>query len=441
MNPITLNPTVPTSAYAMPTTAPTPGQTTIPQASNLAWDIFLSHTSSDKQWVTDLATQLEAEPLEDTPQSRKIKVFLDIWDIQAGENIVIKLNEALAQSRFAALVMTPEFFRSNWTALEWTHCVAEDPRNTRGRIIPILYRDISTDGKEAISLPAPFRALKSLDFRTPKAHRTCYVELLNRIRGLPNPRGASRQSTPGTFPQPSPTPLASQERWSADHVSELLISNFLPVDSLPARIWSAATPLLKTKQVYDAVNSGDGVIINNHRLYTFAQLSDDLCPLRKVIDPATISDKDKRDEWLADKDKGPLYTWLLNSCLRKFLEESGLARDEKERYFYPPANPASWDLTPSDFSNLSQLADKLRRPTDPLCTFLATRLSSATRQTLATFDGQGRVPTHRDDRRKAQEFCRSAPGMARASIAERPLDKPNKSEIPGRPGLFPNSAG
>src|SRR6185503_16249844 len=366
---------------------------TNPTQGEMLWDIFLSHNSADKKWVEGLAAQLEAEPLEDKPDSKTIRVFLDIWDIEAGENIVIKLNEGMAKSRFVALIMSPEFFRSNWTALEWTHCVAEDPRNTRGRIIPILYRDVSTDGKEAISFPAPFRALKHLDFRTPKSKKAFYLELLNRVRGLPTPRGVSRQPTRNTFPSPGPSPVVRPERWKADEVSELLISNLLPVVSSPARIWSAATAIRKTKDVYDEVESGDGVIIHGERLYTFAQLTDELCPLRKVVDVGTASDKDGRDEWLADKDKGRLYTWLLNSCLRKHLEEIGLEQDEKERFFFPPATPTSWTFSVRDFGNLPSLASRLRSPLDPVSTYVTARLTPATRQALQNYHGKKSDPT------------------------------------------------
>jgi len=361
----------------------------LPSAANKEWDIFLSHNDADKAWVKDLAAQLEAEPLENKPDSRRIRVFLDEWDIQVGENIVLKLNEGMSKSRFIALIMTPEFFRANWTALEWTNCVAEDPRNTRGRMIPILYRDVSLDGKEAISLPAPFRAIKSLDFRTPKSRKDFYVELLNLIRCLPQPRGESRRPTPGTFPTPGPRSIGRRERWKPDDVSELLISNLLPVSSLPAKIWSAATTLRKTREVYEQVNSGDGVIINGDRLYTFAQLSDELCPLRSVVDVSTISDKDRRDDWLANKGKGHLYTWLLNSYLRKFLEEVGLNQDEKERFFFPPGSPSSWTLSITDFADLPSLSNKLRQPNDPVSEFLSGTLTDATKQLLATYHGRG----------------------------------------------------
>jgi TIR domain len=378
----------PAPLTAQPSMAVTPslnGDT----ASGDVWDLFLSHNDADKAWVTELAAQLESEPLTDEPDSKKIRVFLDIWDIQAGQNIVTKLNEGLAKSRLVAIIMSPEFFRANWTALEWTHCVAEDPRNTRGRIIPILHRDVSLDGKEAISLPAPFRALKHLDFRTLKSRKVFYRELLNRIRGLSNPRGPRRNPTPGTFDARDPRQVFIPERWKADHVSELLVSNLLPVVSSPSRIWSGVTTLEKPTRVYQQVTSGDGVIINGGKLYTFAHLNDNLCPLRTVVDVATVSDKDKRDEWLADKDRGRLYTWLLNSYLRKYLEEVGLEQDEKGRFFFPPTKSPLWTFIPSDFNDLPSLVLRLHKPADAVSTHIGEVLSPASRQALLDFASKG----------------------------------------------------
>ena len=297
------------------------------------WDVFLSHNSADKEWVTALASRLESEPLDSSVGSRRLRVFLDIWDIPAGANIVTKLNEGMARARFLAVVMSPEFFSSNWTALEWTHWVMEDPNNTRGRILPILWRKVSLDKKESISLPAPFRAQRFLDFSTKKSARAAYRELLNRIRGLPTPRGDQRSPTP--FPATS-TRRIPVERWKADEVSELLLSNLFPVLTHPTKIWSAETKLKKPEELYEKVSIGDGVVISGGKLYTFADLSDTLCPLRPVIDLSSINDKEKREEWLADQNRGRLYTWLINAYLRKHLEMLGLQEDDKERFFFPP---------------------------------------------------------------------------------------------------------
>jgi hypothetical protein len=167
----------------------------------------------------------------------------------------------------------------------------------------------------------------------------------------------------------------------------LLISNLLPVLSCPERIWSGITSLQKTNQVYSQISTGDGVIISGGRLYTFAHLKDDLCPLRKVIDVSTITNKDMRDEWLADKDKGRLYTWLLNSCLRAYLDEVGLIQDEKGRYFFPPVKSPRWTFLSIDFNDLTLLAGKLRNPTDSVSSQISNALLRTTRNALDVYAG------------------------------------------------------
>src|ERR1051325_10051755 len=121
------------------------------------YDVFLCHNGADKPWAEVLGQRLEAETIDGSKESRKIKVFFDKWDIEGGENVVKKLGGALDSSRFVAVVMSPEFFSSEWTSMEWTDVVASDPAGRNGKFIPILLRDISLDGKGRINFPAPFK--------------------------------------------------------------------------------------------------------------------------------------------------------------------------------------------------------------------------------------------------------------------------------------------
>jgi hypothetical protein len=41
------------------------------------FDLFLSHSGTDKEWVKTLAERLEQEGIDDSPDARRIKVFLD----------------------------------------------------------------------------------------------------------------------------------------------------------------------------------------------------------------------------------------------------------------------------------------------------------------------------------------------------------------------------
>ena len=87
-------------------------------------DVFLCDNSADKEWVRRLAVRIEAETIDGLPTSRKLRVFLDEWDIDFGQNVVSRISECLATTRYFAMVMSPEFFLSGWTNLEWTSVVA-----------------------------------------------------------------------------------------------------------------------------------------------------------------------------------------------------------------------------------------------------------------------------------------------------------------------------
>jgi hypothetical protein len=66
------------------------------------YELFLSHATPDYPWVLKLAERLKALGL---------RVFLDCQDVGPGDNVVIRLSEALERSRYLALIVsrhTPE---------------------------------------------------------------------------------------------------------------------------------------------------------------------------------------------------------------------------------------------------------------------------------------------------------------------------------------------
>ena len=297
-------------------------------------DIFLSYNRADKKWVHALAAQIESETIDGTPGSRKLRVFLDEWDMDVGDNIVNKMNSGLRASRFFAVVMSPEFFGSGWTNFEWTHVVSQDPTNTKRRIIPIFLRETTLDGKQRIEFPAPFNVLKYLDFRETKAFSTYYQKLIRRIRGLSPERGGQR--TPMASIVANGTDEIDAARAEPDQVSELLLSNLLAVKEVPKLIWSGKTLLTEPGDVKKVVPDTDCFIIQGGRLYTFAQLSDSLCPLRKVIEADSPITSENFFDWLDVKDKGNWFIGLLNLLLAEFLASRRVQRESKGRFFFLP---------------------------------------------------------------------------------------------------------
>jgi TIR domain len=297
-------------------------------------DIFLSYNKADKKWVHDLAARIESETLDGTPDSRKLRVFLDEWDMDVGDNIINKMNEGLKVSHFFAVVMSPEFFGSGWTNFEWTHVISQDPTNAKRRIIPIFLREASLDGKRRIEFPAPFNVLKYLDFREKKAFTTFYQRLIRRIRGLPPERGGQR--TPLAAATSENTEEIDATRAEPDQVSELLLSNLLPVKDAPKQIWSGKTTLTEPGDVKRILPDADCFILRGGRLHTFAQLTDNLCPLRKVIEADSPIACESIADWLNDKDKGNWFIALLNQLLAEYLASRRVQRESKGRFFFLP---------------------------------------------------------------------------------------------------------
>ena len=298
------------------------------------YDIFLCHNGADKDWVENLGARLEAESIDGTKDGRRIRVFFDKWDIEGGENVVKKLGEALNKSKFVAVIMSPEFFSSGWTAFEWTDVVAGDPSGRLGRLVPIYLREISLDGRERISFPAPFKALHRYDFRKENAFEREFEKVLRKIRGQAPSRGIALPArySMGIPPKDSPE---SVDSWSPDRLTDALLGNLLEVRGLPTQIWSGVTSETKPTGVWKKVPNGAPFILRSNRLWTFADLTVRTEPLRQVIKAETIT-TETRAAWLFDSDKSIWLMDLLNKSLASHLSKLAMKRDKKGRFFFRP---------------------------------------------------------------------------------------------------------
>src|SRR6266480_5847307 len=88
------------------------------------WDAFLCHASEDKiEFVEPLAEEMRRLGLE---------VWYDKFVLKVGDSLLRKVDEGLSGSRFGVVVISPDFFRKNWTREEldgqlrrrsWPRCV------------------------------------------------------------------------------------------------------------------------------------------------------------------------------------------------------------------------------------------------------------------------------------------------------------------------------
>ncbi|MBK8176492.1 MAG: TIR domain-containing protein [Rhodospirillales bacterium] len=92
-------------------------------------DVFLSYSSKDKVSVTRLAKDL---------RSRHVSVWLDEWEIEVGESITQKIEEALKQAKYIAVWLTQNSVNSGWVSKEWHAKIYQEISCAKVIILPLL---------------------------------------------------------------------------------------------------------------------------------------------------------------------------------------------------------------------------------------------------------------------------------------------------------------
>lgn len=300
-------------------------------------DAYICYNSNDFEWVQRLAEQLESETIDGGKTSRRLRAFLDRWDMGPGASLIDSMNTGMAAARHIVTVLTPEFLEADWPRFEWKHIVAADPNNQSGRLIPLLYRDLGLDGKTRINLPAPFRDLKYIDFRRSSDFRTSFTELVRKIRNMPPERGRRLAPIAISAPALVPRPSESECAWVPDQVAECLFGNMLVVRNLPSSVWSAETIFREqTKpKIWEAVPDCHPFILREGKLYTFADLSENGEPLRNVVHCNSVK-PEARNDWFLNVDRERWLVALLNTCLASALRKRRIRTDGKGRFYFVP---------------------------------------------------------------------------------------------------------
>jgi small GTP-binding protein len=107
---------------------------------NFPYDVFLSHSSKDKEIVRDIAERLREDGL---------RVWFDEWVLKPGDNLPKKLDDGLEESRILVLCMSANAFGSDWAQLETGTFRFRDPLNKDRRFIPLLLDDAPVKGSLA----------------------------------------------------------------------------------------------------------------------------------------------------------------------------------------------------------------------------------------------------------------------------------------------------
>jgi HTH-type transcriptional regulator, competence development regulator len=330
-------------------------------------DLFLSHRSANKEFVRELAVDIESEAYQD----RQLMTWLDEAEIRPGESIPGAVNRALEQTRFIGIVMTPEYFEagSGWTDAEWHAALHQDPDNRKARILPLLAGDCPF-------VPYLLRHLRAIDLRA-NHYEHGLKELLAVLRNEPLPRPVTHRgqliTTGSRIDRSSLVAERAVPDADPDVVTERLFCNLLPIERLPKYVYSggieaslfktrksgkqAAPSKSRLKELIRAGQEENGVPADRRfmpafrmfeeRILTFHDLEDSDCPLASIVDE---NDTEVLDvpSLTRDEDSRNLLLSLCNMSLSRHLGRVGLTIDDEKqhRYFFPSkdggANTISW---------------------------------------------------------------------------------------------------
>jgi len=100
------------------------------------YHVFISHASEDK---ADFV-----RPLVDELVSLDCRVWYDEFALEIGDSLREKIDLGLTKSRFGVIVLSPAFFKKNWTSYELNGLNARE-MSGRKTILPIWYNVSQTD--------------------------------------------------------------------------------------------------------------------------------------------------------------------------------------------------------------------------------------------------------------------------------------------------------
>ncbi len=138
------------------------------------YDVFVSYSRSDAGFVRELIDELKL---------LGIVVFHDEADIAVGDSLAESLNRAVRDANFFLVVMSPEYFASQWATKELDLALNQEFERSRSngaiKVIPLLRRDCE--------IPPLLRAKVYLDVRTEEAFRQSLPRLVAVLAGRSAP--------------------------------------------------------------------------------------------------------------------------------------------------------------------------------------------------------------------------------------------------------------
>jgi hypothetical protein len=90
--------------------------------------VFISYNRADRDWAEWIAGAIE---------SAGYKPIIQAWHFRPGENFVLSMQEAAAQTDFTIAVLSENYLKSEYTQPEWAAAFAQDPTGKKRKLIPV----------------------------------------------------------------------------------------------------------------------------------------------------------------------------------------------------------------------------------------------------------------------------------------------------------------
>lgn len=101
----------------------------------MRYDVFISHASEDKARV--------AIPLAHQLKKLGLRVWFDEFELTLGDSLRRSIDHGLSESKFGIVILSPNFFRKEWSKRELDGLVARD--DGREKVILPIWHNITKD--------------------------------------------------------------------------------------------------------------------------------------------------------------------------------------------------------------------------------------------------------------------------------------------------------
>ena len=153
---------------------------------------FLSYSRADEAFVEKLYHQLTRDGVE---------CFFDKESIKWGANIVLALEDGLSDSEIIVAILSPDFCKSEWTALERASAMFNDPAALKRGLRPLLRSHCD-------ELPVFLQGLSHIDVTTDALFKKAYPQICRDLGG--SPRQAPKLPKRGALPPERHLPPGSR---------------------------------------------------------------------------------------------------------------------------------------------------------------------------------------------------------------------------------------